>query len=107
METWTIDVATGSGNAFFRIVIPANSKTGDTIQLVTNGSVTITEEATGTYAGASRTYVYASLAEESEQYTYRWDKQTGILLEISVTQGSASIAYRATNTNIWQPPSNP
>jgi len=107
VETWTIDVATGSGNAFFQIVIPANSKTGDTIQLVTNGSVTITEEVTGTYAGASRTYVYASLAGESEQYTYRWDKQTGILLEISVTQGSASIAYRANNTNIWQPPSNP
>lgn len=106
-ETWTIDVASGSGNAFFQVVIPANSKTGDTIQLVTNGSVTIAGEATGTYAGASRTYVYASLAGESEQYTYRWDKQTGILLEISVTQGSASIAYRANNTNIWQPPSNP
>ncbi|MEM2419895.1 MAG: hypothetical protein QXL38_02780 [Candidatus Bathyarchaeia archaeon] len=103
-ETWTIDVASGSGNAFFQIVIPANSKTGDIINVVDFGSVTIAGEAAGTYAGASRTYVYASMAKEGEQYTYRWDKQTGILLEISVIQGSASIAYRATNTNIWQSP---
>ncbi|MEM3770059.1 MAG: hypothetical protein QXG76_02590 [Candidatus Bathyarchaeia archaeon] len=101
-ETYTIDIATGSGNAPFQMIIPANSKTGDTIQLVTNGSLTIAGEATGTYAGASRTYVYASQVEENEQYTYRWDKQTGALLEISVTQGSASIAYKATSTNIWQ-----
>lgn len=107
METWTIDVATGSGHAFFQAVIPANSKTGDTIQLVTNDSVTIAGEATGTYAGASRTYVYASLVEEDGQFDYCWDKQTGVLLEVSLTQDSASIAYKATDTNIWQPSQNP
>ncbi|MEM2971672.1 MAG: hypothetical protein QW270_04540 [Candidatus Bathyarchaeia archaeon] len=101
-ETWAIDVATGSGHAVFQIIIPANSKTGDTIQLVTNNSLTIAGESTGAYAGASRTFVYASLVEEDEHYDYRWDKQTGILLEISVTQGSSSIAYKATSTNIWQ-----
>ncbi|MEM2440037.1 MAG: hypothetical protein QW493_02345 [Candidatus Bathyarchaeia archaeon] len=107
METWTVDVATGSGNAFFQVLIPANSKTGDTIQLVTNGSVTIAGEAIGTYAGASRTYVYASITEGDVQHTYRWDKQTGVLLEISLAQGSALIAYKATSTNIWQTSSNP
>ncbi|MBC7107300.1 MAG: hypothetical protein H5T41_00665 [Methanomassiliicoccales archaeon] len=102
MTMWTIDVASGSGNASFQIIIPANSITGDTIQLVTNDSVTIAGEAVGTYAGASRTYVYATQTAEDRQITYRWDKQTGILLEVSLTQGSTSLAYKATNTNIWQ-----
>ncbi|MEM2588871.1 MAG: hypothetical protein QXT44_03565 [Candidatus Bathyarchaeia archaeon] len=106
-ETWTIGIATGSGNAAFQIIIPANSETGDTIQLVNNRSLTIAGESTSTYAGASRTYVYASVAEEDGQYTYHWDKQTGILLEVSGTKGSASIAYKATSTNIWQSSSNP
>ncbi|MEM1564153.1 MAG: hypothetical protein QW161_05730, partial [Candidatus Bathyarchaeia archaeon] len=101
-ETYTIDVASGSGTAPFQAIIPANSKTGDAIQLVTNSSVIIAGEATGTYAGASRTYVYASITEGDVQHTYRWDKQTGVLLEISLAQGSASIAYKATSTNIWQ-----
>ncbi|MEM3788237.1 MAG: hypothetical protein QXN95_00005, partial [Candidatus Bathyarchaeia archaeon] len=79
-----------------------NSKVGDTIQLVNGGNLTIAGEATGTYAGVSRTYVYASITEEGEQYNYQWDQQTGILLEVSATQGSASIAYKATSTNIWQ-----
>ena len=107
VETWTIDVATGSGNATFQVVIPANSKTGDTVKLVDFGDVTIAGETTGTYAGASRTLVYVSLTQEDEQYNYRWDKQTGVLLEISLTQSSASIAYKATSTNIWQASSPP
>ncbi|MEM2806874.1 MAG: hypothetical protein QXK86_08520 [Candidatus Bathyarchaeia archaeon] len=108
-ETHTIDVASGSGTAPFQAIIPANSKTGDAIQLVTDGSVIIAGEATGTYAGASRTYVYASITEGDVQHTYRWDKQTGVLLEINLAQSSASIAYKATSTNIWQgtPSSNP
>lgn len=107
METWTIDVATGSGNAVFQVVIPANLGTGDTVKVTGFGSVMIAGEATGTYAGTSRRYVHASMAKEGEQYTYRWDKQTGVLLEVSVTQGSASITCKATSTNIWQSPSNP
>ncbi|MDH7606169.1 MAG: hypothetical protein QHH12_00150 [Candidatus Bathyarchaeota archaeon] len=102
VETWTIDIATGSGNVTFQVIIPANSKTGDTVKLMDFGDVTIAGETTGTYAGASRTFVYASFTGENEQYNYRWDKQTGVLLEISLTQGSASIAYKATATNIWQ-----
>lgn len=101
-ETCTIDVVSGAGNAPFQALIPANSKTGDTIQLVTKESLTIAGESTGAYAGASRTYVYAIITKEDGQYTYRWDKQTGVLLEIGVTQGSAPIAYKATDTNIWQ-----
>ncbi|MEM1565411.1 MAG: hypothetical protein QXQ08_05495 [Candidatus Bathyarchaeia archaeon] len=112
VETWTIDVATGSGNAVFQVVVPANLGTGNTVKVTGFGSVMIAGEATGTYAGASRTYVYASITKEDGQYNYRWDKQTGILLEVSVTQGSASIACKATSTNIWQsspnlPPSLP
>ncbi|MBX5328707.1 MAG: hypothetical protein ACQXXE_05820 [Candidatus Bathyarchaeia archaeon] len=36
------------------------------------------------------------------QFSYRWDKQTGVLLEITLTQGSTSATFKATSTNIWQ-----
>jgi len=39
--------------------------------------------------------------------TYCWDKQTGIVLEVTLTQGSTSATYKATSTNLWQAPSNP
>jgi len=96
------DVASGTGNLTFQALIPANSKTGDTVQVIGGGSVTITGEKTGTYAGASRTVVYASLLQEDMQFSYCWDKETGVLVEITLTQGSTSATYKATSTNIWQ-----
>lgn len=107
METMIIDVASGSGNATFQMLIPANSKAGDTIKVVNYGDLTIAGETTETFAGASRTVVYASLSQGDMQLNYRWDKQTGALMEISLTQGSASAAYKATSTNLWQASLNP
>jgi hypothetical protein len=103
--TW--DVAIGTGNLTFQALIPANSKTGDVIQVIEGGNVTIAGERTGTYAGASRTVVYASLSQGEMQFTYCWDKQTGIVLEITLSQDSSSFTYKATSTNIWQASSPP
>ncbi|MEM3054626.1 MAG: hypothetical protein QXM52_02830 [Candidatus Bathyarchaeia archaeon] len=107
VETMVVDVASGLGNATFQVLIPANSKAGDTIKVVNYGDLTIAGETTGTYAGASRTIVYASLSQGDMHFNYRWDKQTGVLMEISLTQGAASAAYKATSTNLWQASSNP
>ncbi|MGB9714160.1 MAG: hypothetical protein ACPLZC_04170 [Candidatus Bathyarchaeales archaeon] len=96
------DVASGTGNLTFQALIPANSKTGDTVQVIEGGSVMIAGERTGTYAGASRTVVYASLTQEDMQFSYCWDKETGVFVEITLTQGSTSATYKATSTNIWQ-----
>jgi hypothetical protein len=104
----TLDVASATGNATFQLLVPANSKTGDIIQMIEGGNVQVAGEKTETYAGASRTVIYASLSREGTQVNYYWDKQVGILLEVALTQGSASLAYKATSTNIWQTfPSNP
>jgi len=105
-EIMTWDIASGTGNATFQALIPANSKPGDTIQLIEGGSVTIAGEKIGTYAGASRTVVYASLAQGNRQFSYGWDKETGVLVEITLTQDSTSATYKATSTNIWQPSSS-
>ncbi len=101
-EIMTIDVASGNGSAMFQALIPANSKAGDTIKIVGYGDLKIAGETTGTYAGASRTVVYASLMQNDTQFSYRWDKQTGIVVEITLTQGLTSATFKATSTNIWQ-----
>jgi len=103
--TW--DVASGVGNMTFQALIPANSKTGDTVKVIEGGSVTIAGEKTGTYAGASRTVVYASLMQGDTQFSYCWDKETGIVVEVTLTQDSTSATYKATSTNIWQASSPP
>jgi len=105
-EIIMLDAASGAGNATFQVLIPANSKTGDTIHIVTDEgnytTITLSGEKTGNYAGATRTSVYASLQQGDMQVSYYWDKQTGVLLEVKLSQGSAFIAYKATSTNIWQ-----
>ena len=107
----TIDPVTGEGNATFQILIPINSKAGDVIHVTIDEgnytTVTLSGEGTGNYAGATRTLVYASLPQGDTQVSYYWDKQTGVLLEIKLTQGSTSITYKATSTNIWQGSSTP
>jgi hypothetical protein len=106
-EIMTWDVASGTGNLTFQAIIQANAKAGDTVQIAEHGSITLAGEKTETYVGASRTVVYASILQNEMQFTYYWDKQTGIVLEITLTQDSTSITYKATGTNIWQSPSNP
>jgi hypothetical protein len=106
-EIMTWDVASSTGNLTFQALIPANSNAGDTVQIAGYGGLILAGERTGTYAGTSGTVVYASLSQGETQFTYYWDKQTGVVLEITLAQASSSFTYKATSTNIWQASSTP
>lgn len=99
-QTMTGDLVTGE--VFSGFVIPVNSTTGDSIYIGGYGYVTIAGETRRTYAGASRTVVYASFSQYETQLTYYWDKQTGVLVEASVVLGGITGAAKATETNMWQ-----
>ena len=102
--TVSVDVAGGGGAALPVLaggIIPANSRVGDILTLTGLGVVTIAGETTKTYAGASRTVVYASLTQSGTQLTYYWDKETGVIVEASVTSGTMSASAAATETNMW------
>jgi parallel beta-helix repeat protein len=101
--TVPVDVVAG-GQAFglSGFVIPANLTTGDIIFMSGYGNVTIAGETTRTYAGASRTVVYASISQYGTQLTYYWDKQTGVLVEASGTSDGMTLTAKATETNMWQ-----
>jgi hypothetical protein len=64
--------------------------------------VTIAGETASSYAGASRTAVYASFSQYGTQLTYYWDKQTGVMVEASTTSGTMTGTAKATETNMWQ-----
>jgi len=100
-QTLSGDVATSSGD-ISGVVIPANSKVGDSINIGYYGTITIDDESTRTYAGASRTVVYASFSEYESHYTFYWDKQTGVAVEVSVTSEDMTGTVKATETNMWQ-----
>jgi len=102
--TVPVDVVAGGGEAFglSGFVIPANLTTGDSVYITGYGNVTIEGEATRTYAGASRTVVYASISQYGTQLTYYWDKQTGVMVEASTTSGGMTATAKATETNMWQ-----
>lgn len=100
-QTMSGDVATGSGD-LSGFVIPVNLKVGDPINIGYYGNVEIAGESTRTYAGGSRTVVYASFSQNGSPATYYWDKQTGVLVEVSVTSGGVGGTAKATETNMWQ-----
>jgi parallel beta-helix repeat protein len=83
------------------LVIPANSKTGDSIHMSGYGDVAITGETTRKFAGASRTAVYASISGSDFEGSYYWDKQTGVLVESSAVSGTMTATAKATETNMW------
>jgi len=103
-QTMTVDVAVGSGTfqGLSGFVIPANCTTGDSVYISGYGNVTIDGETTRTYAGASRTVVYANFSQLGSQLTYYWDKQTGVMVEASTTSGGITGTAKATETNMWQ-----
>jgi len=104
-----VDVATGSGTfqGLSGFVIPANSKTGDTIYMSGYGNVTLDGETTRTYAGASRTVVYASFSQYGTELTYYWDKETGVMVEASTISGGMTGTAKATETNMWEATTSP
>jgi parallel beta-helix repeat protein len=102
--TVPVDVVAGGGafQGLSGFVIPANCTTGDSIYMSGYGNVTIAGETKRTYAGASRTVVYASFSQYGTQLTYYWDKWTGVMVEASTTSGTMTGTGKATETNIWE-----
>jgi hypothetical protein len=95
-------VAGGQALGLSGFVIPANLTTGDSVYITGYGNITITDETTRTYAGASRTVVFASFSQYGTQLTYYWDKLTGVMVEASVVSGGVTATSKATETNMWQ-----
>jgi len=103
-QTMTVDVVVGSASfqGLSGGVILANCTTGDSLFIAGYGYVTITGETARTYAGASRTVVYASISQYGTDLTYYWDKQTGVLVEASAISGGMTSTAKVTETNMWQ-----
>lgn len=101
--TMPIDVvAGGQALGLSGLVIPANLTIGDVVCMSGYGNITIHDEAAGSYAGASRTVVYASISQYGTQLTYYWDKHTGVLVGASGASGGMTISAKVTETNMWQ-----
>ena len=96
-----------SSGDFSGFVIPIDLNVGDVFRVSDWGNVTITGETTRTYAGASRTVVYApysydaKVPGESMGTISYWDKQTGIFVEETHTTASYTMSFKAIQTNIW------
>jgi hypothetical protein len=83
-------------------LIPNGSETGDSVYLGTEfGNRTITSETTRSYAGADRIVVGCNFTNQLNQYVFYWDKQTGVLLEATMSHGTTSSSLSATDTNMW------
>jgi hypothetical protein len=106
-DTVPLEVATGGGEAFglSGFVISANLTKGDSFYMSGYGNVAIEGETTRTYAGALRTVVYTSFSQYVAQFTYYWDKLTGVLVEASIIYGDytdITATAKAIETNMWE-----
>jgi len=103
-QTVTVDVTVGGQTSGFSgMMIPRNSKTGDSITMSGLGTIAIGGETTRSYAGADRAVVYASVSQQGSQLTYYWDKATGVIMEVSGTSAGMTVTAKVTETNMWQP----
>jgi hypothetical protein len=92
----TVKLETGQiGEAF---IIPANSDKGDTF-LSYEGTIAISGVEETSYAGATRSVVYANTSET----TFYWDRSTGFLVEANSFSSEFSMFTKAEETNMWQP----
>jgi hypothetical protein len=106
-QTETIDLATSDdfSMALFNVrvyIIPADLKMSDFIYLGVFGNRTISDETTKAYAGADRRVVYSNFSQNGNQYTFYWDKQTGVLTEGTMVFGAAFKTLWVTETNMWE-----
>ena len=101
--TRSINVASDSqtSSGFSGFVITTELNVGDVFRVGGWGNVTITGETTRTYAGASRTVVYAPYSQSGVQTISYWDKQTGIFVEETTTSANYAMSFKATETNMW------
>lgn len=84
---------------YYGLLIPANSSVGDTFNMG-GTTITIQNETTRTYAGATRT-VLSALAQPGTNATNYWDKQTGVMMEATSIFSTYNINIAVTETNMW------
>jgi len=82
-------------------IIPNDTRVNDSVYLGEFGNETILGETTRTYAASARTVIYANFTFGLNQYTLYWDKQTGVLVEGTMSFGAASWSLSAVDTNMW------
>lgn len=83
-------------------LIPNGSEVGDQVYLGTEfGNRTILSETTGSYAGVDRMVVCCNFSLQLNQYVFYWDKQTGILVEATMSYGTTSNSLSVIDTNMW------
>ena len=93
--TSTLNLETGQiGDAF---IIPANLDKGDTFRS-SEGNITVSGVEERTYAGATRSVVYASTALTM----FHWDQSTGVVVEATSSYPDFTLATKAETTNMWQ-----
>jgi hypothetical protein len=106
-QTGYIDLATNEdfATSFFSArmyVIPIDISVGDSVYLGNEvGSSRISGEKTGNYAGADRRVVYANFSLQESQYTLYWDKQTGVLVEGTISSGTVFKSLSTVGTSMW------
>jgi len=94
--TSTLNLETGQiGDGF---IIPANLDNGDPIPEQYEGTITISGVEKRTYAGATRSVVYAS----TSLTMFYWDRSTGFLVEATSSYPDFTIITKADKTNMWQ-----
>jgi hypothetical protein len=99
----SVHIGQGGGKALglSGFVIPSGLTAGDIIYITGYDHVTIEGETMRPYAGANRAVVYATVSQHDAHLTYYWDKQTGVLVEITTTHADTTSTARAAETNMW------
>jgi len=106
-QTRTIDLSSDDNfldTIFFGVrvyLISSDLGVGVSVYLGEFGNQTIVGEATGVVAGANRRLVYANFSRSGSLYTFYWDKQTGVLVEGTMTVGTVFKAVLTVATNMW------
>ncbi len=92
-----LNLATGAiGDGFF---VPINLNVGDKFFSEYQGNITITSILQREVGGALRTVISAT----SNQTTYYWDRQTGILVGATTSFPTFTLFTQTSGTNLWQP----
>jgi hypothetical protein len=109
-QTGTLNLTIGAETEpvlFSGLIVPADLAVGDSAYVSPYGNATITSETTRTYVGVSRSVVLANFSYQSQlvtqELTFYWDKETGVIVETEITSASTNGTLRAVETNMWQP----
>jgi hypothetical protein len=106
-QTRTIDLSSEDNfldTIFFGVrayIIPSNLEIGASVYLGEFGNQTIAGETTGNVAGVDRMLVYANFSQTGSLCTFYWDKQTGVLVQGTMSAASLTKTVLTLETNMW------